>query len=375
MNVVNILERIEENGFEAYIVGGYVRDYLLGMESGDIDICTNARVKELLDIFSDISVTSNEYGSVKIVTNKLRVDITTYRRDLRYNGDRRKVEIEYVDNLIDDINRRDFTMNTLCMNKDKNIIDILGGTEDIKNQVVRCVGNIEDRINEDPLRMLRAVRFSTTLGFTIEEKLYEKLKEYAYLIEQLSQERIKEELTKILVSKNALIGLEMLRDLGFLPYIGIDYNDSIVHVSDICGMYSQLEILKEFPFSKEEKENIKIIKNILNYGIIDENVLFNYGLYLSLVAGDILGIDKDVIASMDKELVIRKIKDIDISSEEICEILDCKPGKVISEVYDELKNVILRKKLDNSNSSIREYIFNNRRMWLDEGAIIQGIVS
>ena len=78
---------------------------------------------------------------------------------------------------------------------------------------------------------------------------------------------------------------------------------------------------------------------------------------------------------MDKELVIRKIKDIDISSEEICEILDCKPGKVISEVYDELKNVILRKKLDNSNSSIREYIFNNRRMWLDEGAIIQGIVS
>lgn len=375
MNVVNILERIEENGFEAYIVGGYVRDYLLGMESGDIDICTNARVKELLDIFSDISVTSNEYGSVKIVTNKLRVDITTYRRDLRYNGDRRKVEIEYVDNLIDDINRRDFTMNTLCMNKDKNIIDILGGTEDIKNQVVRCVGNIEDRINEDPLRMLRAVRFSTTLGFTIEEKLYEKLKEYAYLIEQLSQERIKEELTKILVSKNALIGLEMLRDLGFLPYIGIDYNDSIVHVSDICGMYSQLEILKEFPFSKEEKENIKIVKNILNYGIIDENVLFNYGLYLSLVAGDILGIDKDVIASMDKELVIRKIKDIDISSEEICEILDCKPGKVISEVYDELKNVILRKELDNSNSSIREYIFNNRRMWLDEGAIIQGIVS
>ena len=375
MNVVNILERIEENGFEAYIVGGYVRDYLLGIESGDIDICTNARVKELLDIFSDISVTSNEYGSVKIVTNKLRVDITTYRRDLRYNGDRRKVEIEYVDNLIDDINRRDFTMNTLCMNKDKNIIDLLGGTEDIKNQVIRCVGNIEDRINEDPLRMLRAVRFSTTLGFTIEEELYEKLKEYAYLIEQLSQERIKEELTKILVSKNALIGLEMLRDLGFLPFIGIEYSDSIVHVSDICGMYIQLDILKEFPFSKEEKENIKIVKNILNYGIIDENVLFNYGLYLSLVAGDILGIDKDIIASMDKELVIRKIKDIDINSEEICEILDCKPGKVISEVYDELKNVILRKELDNSNSSIREYIFNNRRMWLDEGAIIQGIVS
>lgn len=92
-----------------------------------------------------------------------------------------------------------------------------------------------------------------------------------------------------------------------------------------------------------------------------------------MVAGDILGIDKDVIADIDKNLVIRRIKDIEISSEEICGILKCKPGKVISEVYDELKNVILRRELVNSNDSIREYIFNNRRMWLDEGAIIQGI--
>lgn len=372
MNVVNVLERIEENGFEAYIVGGYVRDYLLGIESGDIDICTNARVKELMDIFDDINVTSNEYGAVKIVTDKLRLDITTYRRDLRYNGDRRKVEIEYVDNLIDDINRRDFTMNTLCMNKDKNIIDILGGQEDIENKVIRCVGKIEDRINEDPLRMLRAVRFATTLGFTIEEELYRKLKENAYLIEQLSRERIKEELTKILVSKNALMGLHMLEDLGFLEYVGIAYDDSIVQVADICGMYSQLDLIKEFPFSKEEKENIKIIKNILTYGNIDDNVVFSYGLYLSMVAGDILGIDKDIIADIEKNLVIKRYKDIDISSEEICEILNMKPGKVISEVYDDLKNVILNRELENTNSSIREYIFNNRKKWFNEGAIIQG---
>ncbi len=373
MNVVNVLERIEENGFEAYIVGGYVRDYVLGIESGDIDICTNARVKDLLEIFSDINVSSNEYGAVKIITDKLRLDITTYRRDLRYNGDRRKVEIEYVDNLIDDINRRDFTMNTLCMNKDKNIIDLLDGQKDIQNRVIRCVGNIEDRINEDPLRMLRAVRFATTLGFTIEEELYRKLKENAFLIDQLSRERIKEELTKILVSKNALIGLQMLDDLGFLEYVGIQYSGNIVYVSDICGMYSQLEIIKAFPFSKEEKENIKIIKNILNYGIIDDNVLFSYGLYLSMVAGDILGIDKDVITDIEKNLVIKRYKDIDISSEEICEILGMKPGKVISEVYDDLKNVILNRELENSNSSIREYIFNNRKKWFDEGAIIQGI--
>ncbi len=370
MNVINVLERIEENGFEAYIVGGYVRDHVLGIESGDVDICTNARVKDIIQMFQDIKVTSNEYGAVKIVTNDLRIDITTYRRDLRYNGDRKKVEIEYVDNLLDDINRRDFTMNTLCMNKDGNIIDILGGQEDIKNGTIRCVGKINDRINEDPLRMLRAVRFATVLDFKIEDKLYKELKKNRELISKLSRERIKEELTKILINKNAIKGLNMLRDLGFLPFIGIEYDESLVYVSDICGMYSQLDLKLEFPFSKEERENIKKIKNIINYGIIDDNVLFTYGLYVSQVAGGILGIDKEEIARIDKKLIIRSRKDIKVTSDEICEILDIKPSKIIQFVYDELISLILRNELDNDNISIREYLVNNRKKWLDEGAII-----
>ncbi len=370
MNVFNVLERIEENGFEAYIVGGYVRDSLLGIESGDIDICTNARVKDIIEIFQDIKVTSNEYGAVKIVTNDSRIDITTYRRDLKYNGDRKKVEIEYVDNLLDDINRRDFTMNTLCMNKDKNIIDVLGGQEDIKKGLIRCVGNIDDRINEDPLRMLRAVRFATVLGFKIENKLYKKLKKNRDLISQLSRERIKDELTKILTNKNALRGLEMLKDLGFLPIIGIDYKKDIVYVSDICGMFSQLDLILDFPFSKEEKENIKIVKNILNYGIIDDKVLFTYGLYNSIVAGSILGVDIEEITKIEKNLVIKSRKDIKVSSDEICDILDIEPGKVISLVYDDLIDLVLSKELKNDNIAIKDYLCSNRKKWLNEGAVI-----
>lgn len=370
MKVNEILNKIEDNGFEAYIVGGYVRDFLLGIETSDIDICTNARVKELMDIFSDYNVSSNEYGSVKILSNDLRIDITTYRRDLKYNGSRRKVEIEYVDNLIDDVQRRDFTMNALCMSKEGNIIDVFDGQKDIENKIIRCVGNIEDRINEDPLRMLRAVRFATTLEFRIEENLYKELKKHRRLISELSRERIKEELTKILVSRNANMGLKLLRDLGFLPYIGIDYKDNIVYISDICGMYSQLDIKEELPFSKEEKENIKNIKNIVSYGIIDENVLFNYGLYLAMVAGEILGIDKEEIANINKNLVITSIKDINITSEEICGLLDIKPCRIIGEVYDELKDIILKRELDNDNSLIKDYILINRKKWLDEGAVI-----
>lgn len=371
MNAINILERIEENGFEAYIVGGYVRDYLLGINSSDVDICTNARVRELLDIFSDYNVSSNEYGAVKLITNDSRIDITTYRRDLKYNGSRRRVEIEYVDNLLDDINRRDFTMNTLCMNKEGNIIDVLNGKEDIEKKIIRCVGNIDDRLNEDPLRMLRAVRFATTLNFEIEEELYKELKRNRTLIAQLSRERIKEELNKILTSTNALRGLKMMRNLGFLDYVGIDFNDNLIYVSDICGMYSQLTLKKEFPFSKEEKETIKAVKNILNYGIIDENVIFTYGLYVSLVAGSILGVEREYITSLEKNLPIKRIKDIKISSDEICSILNIKPNKIIHLVYDELKDLILKGKLINDNNSIKEYLMVNRKKWLNEGASLE----
>ena len=366
MNAFNVLEKIEENGFEAYIVGGYVRDYLLGINSGDVDICTNARVKELLDIFSEYNVSSNEYGAVKLISNDSRIDITTYRRDLKYNGSRRRVEIEYVDNLLDDINRRDFTMNTLCMNTKGNIIDVLNGREDIANKVIRCVGNINDRLNEDPLRMLRAVRFATTLNFRIENNLYRELKRNRKLIDQLSRERIKEELNKILTSKNALNGLKMMRDLGFLEFVGIDFNDNLVYVSDICGMYSQLILKKEFPFSKEEKDNIKIVKNILDYGIIDENIVFTYGLYASLVAGSIMGVEREYITNLEKNLPIKRIKDIAVTSDEICLILNIKPSKIIHIVYDDLKELILKKKLDNDNNSIRKYLVDNKRKWLNE---------
>ena len=371
MEVTEILSRIEENGFEAYIVGGYVRDHILGIESTDIDICTNAKVKDILDIFSDVNVTSNEYGAVKMITNKAKIDITTYRRDLRYNGSRRKVEMEYVDNLIDDIQRRDFTMNTLCMSKEGNIIDVLGGGEDIEKKIVRCVGDINERINEDPLRMLRAVRFATVLGFKIEENLYEELKNNKELLDSLSMERIKEELTKILIHKNAIKGLDYLRRLGFLPHIGIEF-DNIVNVPDVTGMYSQLTFTKEYPFSKEEKYNIDSVKSILEYGDIDKEVLFNYGLYLCLVAGSILGISKEHITELDKKVPIRHIKDIKLTSEEICSILDVKPGRVISEVYSELKIKILKDELVNDNEELKKYVIDNRKKWLHEGDAKKG---
>lgn len=370
--IVDILSKIEESGYEAYIVGGYVRDKILGMDATDIDICTNAKVFEIMEILKEYQPVSGSYGAVKFMVNKYKFDITTYRKDVKYNGDRRNVEVIYVNNLVEDITRRDFTCNTLCMNKNGEIIDLLNAQEDINNQVVRCVGDIDKKLQEDPLRILRAIRFASCLDFKIETELFLALKKYRKLIDELSMTRIKEELTKILVNKNVIKGLDYLRRLGMLEYVGIEY-DKIVPVADICGMFSQLTFTKEFPFSKEEKESINIIKKIVSYGKIDKGILFDYGLYLSMVAGNILGIDREDVIAIDKGLEIKSLKDIMISSDEICDILGIEPSKAIGDVYSVLKEMILDGEISNENEALKEHLMKQGKKWLsDEGEYKKG---
>ena len=370
--IVDILSKIEESGYEAYIVGGYVRDKVLGMDATDIDICTNAKVFEIMEILKEYQPVSGSYGAVKFMVNKYKFDITTYRKDVKYNGDRRNVEVIYVNNLVEDITRRDFTCNTLCMNKNGEIIDLLNAQEDINNQVVRCVGDIDKKLQEDPLRILRAIRFASCLDFKIETELFLALKKYRKLIDELSMTRIKEELTKILVNKNVIKGLDYLRRLGMLEYVGIEY-DKIVPVADICGMFSQLTFTKEFPFSKEEKESINIIKKIVSYGKIDKGILFDYGLYLSMVAGNILGIDREDVIAIDKGLEIKSLKDIMISSDEICDILGIEPSKAIGDVYSVLKEMILDGEISNENEALKEHLTKQGKKWLsDEGEYKKG---
>ena len=365
-SIVKILSLIEENGFEAYVVGGYVRDFLLDKDTKDIDICTNARVVELVDIFNDFNIVSNNYGAVKITYNDYKFDITTYREELKYNGNRRSLEIKYIDNLVEDIKRRDFTCNTLCMSKEGNIIDVLNGKEDIDNKIIRCVGDVNKKLTEDPLRMLRAIRFATVLDFKLDKELYDTILEKRELVGTLSTTRIKEELTKILVSKKATKGLNYLKRLKLTEYMGIEY-EKVKVVSDICGMYSQINFIREYPFTIKEKESIDKINNLVNSGRIDKYSIIEYGLYICSVAGDILGYKKRDIIKMDKELSIKDKNDINITGHEICNILGCKPSKVIGMVYDEVLVQIVEKNIKNEKNDISNYIYNNRKKWVNGG--------
>ena len=294
-----ILEKLEENGYIAYIVGGYVRDFLLYKETNDIDICTNATTKEVRSLFSG---NANEYGSLNLKINEFNIDITTFREEHNYRG-RKPTSISYATNLKTDLYRRDFTINTLCMDKDEKIIDELNGINDLNNKIIRMVGDVKLKILEDPLRILRAIRFATTLDFSIDATLKEEIIKNKELLSTLSDYRIKEEISKILISPNYKKGLKLLKEYHLCEALGITYTN-VIYTKDLCGMWAQIETKRKLPFTKSEKDNIVKIRKILDLKMINREVLYEYGLYLSLIASEILGIDPDSIHEMHASLPI-----------------------------------------------------------------------
>ncbi len=351
----NILKSIENEGYEAYIVGGYVRDSLLGKTTYDVDICTNALPKELVSIFP-LYQNANGYGGFNLKIKQYNIDITTYRKELKYEG-RNPVEIQYVSNLFEDIKRRDFTINSLCMDKNGNLIDLLNGQEDLKNKTIKVIGNVDKKFEEDPLRILRAIRFACILDFAIDSKTYNAIIKHKNKVKELSSERIKEELSKILSSPNFVKGLNLLSETGIKELLNLKY-DNIKYVSDIMGMWAQIEI-PNLSFSKMEKDNIDKIRNIIKLGKINNFNLFNDGLYVCQVAGEILGIDKKNINNSYKNMPIKSMKDIEISGKDVINILNIKPSKKVSEIVNDVKIQILNGKLKNKKNEIIKYIIGS----------------
>lgn len=347
-NIKKILETLENEGYQAYLVGGYVRDYLLGVTSFDVDIATDALPKDIHRIFNS---SKNNYGSVNIKVDKLNVDITTFRKDLNYVN-RRPSKVVYINNLKDDLERRDFTINAICMNKNGKIIDLLNGCKDLNRRTIKMIGSIDVKLKEDPLRIMRAIRFACILDFKIEEELYEKIKEYSYLVGDLSKERIKNELDKILISKNYKYGLELMKDTKISEVLEINYDD-INYVDDLLGMWAQVKVLN-IPFTNVEKGNIIKITEVLDFGKIDNEILYKYGLYISRVAGKILNIKTTKISKMYNKLPIKSREDIDITSKEISSIVGV--GEVIGETYKIIEKEILNYRLKNKKSEILKYL-------------------
>lgn len=360
--IKTILDKLKDNGYEAYIIGGYVRDKLLGIESNDVDICTSATPKEIKEIFN-INSNISMYGVYKIITNHYNFDITTYRKEITYNG-RKPVEIKYLRKLEEDLYRRDFTINTICMDSEGQIVDLLNGIDDINNRLIKMVGNADLKIKEDPLRILRALRLAILLDFKLDKELKIAIKNNLKLLSSLSYTRKREELDRILVSQNVISGLKMLKKMNVLSYLELDYH-KLVYVDNLYGMYAQLNISDNYPFNKNEKDTILKIKSIIKRKKITNEILFNNGLYISSVAGKILGIKQNKIVILYDKLPLKSKDDLVINNNDIIKVLNIKPSNIIKKIYNDLLIGVLNGNLCNDKDQLVCYMINNKRKWLN----------
>ncbi len=225
--IINISEKLRKANFQVFLVGGCVRDLIMGRAPKDWDVATDAKPEEIQKIFPD-SVYENKFGTVAVKTEsidqKLKIiEITTFRIEGKYTDKRHPDEIKFAETIEKDLARRDFTINALALNIAEGtageIIDPFGGQKDINDKIIRTVGEPSERFNEDALRLMRAVRFAVELNFTIEEKTGKAIKKEAGLLEMIAKERIRDEFIKILMAPSPSLGIELLRQTGLLKFI------------------------------------------------------------------------------------------------------------------------------------------------------------
>lgn len=355
---LKVLNKLEENGYSAYIVGGFVRDYVLGIDSKDVDIATNATPKQIMEIFENSALPKEEYGAVTLYVKNNRFEITTFRKEIRYINNRKPVEIKYINDLLEDLKRRDFRMNTLCMDKDGNVIDLLNGMDDIHNKIINTVGDSISKFEEDSLRILRAIRFATILNFELSNEIKEAIVKNKESLKNLSYNRKKQELDKIFSSKNARYGVNLLLELNLDKELELYNLKDIKLNSDILGVWASLSIGEGYQFTTNERTIINHIKEVVNSSIT-ELTLYKYGLYVNQVAADIIGLDRTLITKTYEALPITSRKSIEITSQDIMSILNKKAGPYFKDIYNDLEIKILKGELNNNRESIEKYILNN----------------
>ena len=221
-----IIDTFYNNGFEAFLVGGCIRDYLLNKTPKDYDIATSATPDQTISLFEKTIPTGLQHGTVTVVIENENFEVTTYRTESEYIDNRHPEKVEFVKNIKEDLSRRDFTINAFAYNHKKCLLDFFEGKSDLKNKIIRAVGNSDIRFNEDALRMLRAIRFSSQLDFDIDKDTLSNIEKNNLLINNISFERIRDEISKILISNNPRKGLILLKNTGLLTNIIPEFKDT-----------------------------------------------------------------------------------------------------------------------------------------------------
>ena len=372
-DAIDILKTFNKNGYEAYFVGGCVRDYLLGEEFSDIDITTNALPEEVKKIFRKSIDTGIQHGTVTILVNGEGYEVTTFRTEDEYTNHRAPEKVEFVNNLREDLDRRDFTINAMALDSNGVLFDYHNGEKDLSSGVIRTVNNPNERFYEDALRMLRAFRFSSKLGFEIEYDTLEAIKKNAELIKFVSIERIVNEFKKLLSGKGNLRSLELLLDSKLNNYIPFLEEIKIIQDFSKYSFCQSLYILSKinnisFDILKTLKLSNKEVKLIKEFDKINVDFMSEIPLELILYKHNF----EDVVFVAEYfsynnrhniencKLTINLFDDVDITSQEIISVIGEKPGPWIKSVVSELEHEILLNRLNNNRKDILDFLLKMR---------------
>ncbi|HDG4981497.1 TPA: CCA tRNA nucleotidyltransferase [Staphylococcus aureus] len=386
-----ILEQIQDNGFEAYYVGGSVRDYVMGRNIHDIDITTSATPDEIESIFSHTIPVGKEHGTINVVFNDKNYEVTTFRAEEDYVDHRRPSGVTFVRDLYEDLQRRDFTMNAIAMDTAYKLYDYFDGQQDINNRIIRTVGIAEERFQEDALRMIRCLRFQSQLSFDIAMETFEAMRTQMADIKFLSIERIVIELTKLMRGINveeSFNHLKSLKAFNYMPYFEqLDMNQiNVTEPIDLELLIAIVSVkfdinysLKPLKLSNRQVKDINQYIQIMNAlpSIITKEQLkmFVYDYDTNLIknvmvaadvlkANDIQGhepliVNLQTIDETLHRLPMHNRKDMMVNGGVLMAHLNAKSGPWLKDVLRQIEIAIVTGKVSNEETEILKWVDNH----------------
>ncbi|RFU68474.1 CCA tRNA nucleotidyltransferase [Peribacillus saganii] len=382
-----VLQIIEEAGYEAYFVGGSIRDMLLGRTISDVDIATSATPAEIKEIFPKTVDVGIEHGTVMVLHHNEAYEITTFRSESGYSDYRRPDQVTYIRSLYKDLMRRDFTMNAMAMDKDRNLSDPFDGRKAIEERIIRTVGSPDERFKEDALRMMRAIRFVSQLTFSLDDAAFKSLERNGQLLQRIAVERVFAEFEKLLKGEGKKEALKMLLHSGLYAFLpGFENKQQglsklialpIEKVTEPAGIWS----LMLYSFGEQDTEAflrrwkmpVKLIKEIkriivnLHTGVVPSSSnekLFRSGLEEALITEKIISVLNDSdpgqaeerVRQAYKMLAIKAVSELAVTGNDLMKWSGRKPGPWIKEDLDRIIKAVLEHQVMNNKAAIKEWL-------------------
>ncbi|MGO4888087.1 CCA tRNA nucleotidyltransferase [Anaerobacillus sp. MEB173] len=374
----DILLELKKHGHKAFFVGGAVRDALLGKEVDDVDITTSATPEEVLRIFPKTIPVGIEHGTVIVRHNGCSYEVTTFRTEAEYEDFRRPASVSFITSLESDLSRRDFTMNAIAMTEEGEMVDPFSGQKDLTMKMIRTVGNPKERFQEDPLRMMRAIRFLSQLSFQLDNGVEEAITAQAPLLRHISIERIAAEFEKLIKGRAVSYALEKFIETGLYQYVPVfnEKKDALVLLmdNDIRSLKEDREYWALLIFYMNEDPElvlrqwkrpsrlIKEVKQILASNMLDSYTLYQLGLELSISKARVLAvgtkrtISEEEIKDSYQSLPIHDRKELQVSAADLIQYRNKKPGPWLGNCLAKIEQAVVERKVKNSKAELLSWL-------------------